>query len=402
MSSAAIIEQVVVGGDLSKLSPQDRLVYYQRVCASLNLNPLTRPFEYLTLNNRLQLYAKKDCTDQLRRVHRVSLAIVAREVVNNCYVVTARATLPNGRTDESTGAVHIGKLKDEDLANAYMKAECVTLHCESLTRRGFVTYDRLTLGEEVLAYDCERDVTEWVPLENVSVYPEAPIIDLGTPQRTSFLCTPDHSWAVRRSPGYQPDTRGGGSRGPRGPYASRGPERVLMKAHEMKNNHRLILAAPCADAGPSLLSPLEAAVLGWVVTDGTIKRVGNYVRLGICQSKERHKPAIRALMAGVAGAEVKEFVTPARDRTFPMTGKTYRQLPQHWWYLPAAVSRSLLEKAGFRSRDDLPRIACQLDAPARESMLGAMMAAEGDARGHFANTDIHILETFQILCALEG
>src|SRR5262245_60854740 len=123
MSSAAIIEQVVVGGDLSKLSPQDRLVYYQRVCASLNLNPLTRPFEYLTLNKRLQLYAKKDCTDQLRRVHRVSLAIVAREVVNDCYVVTARATLPNGRTDESTGVVHIGKLKDEDLANAYMKAE---------------------------------------------------------------------------------------------------------------------------------------------------------------------------------------------------------------------------------------------------------------------------------------
>jgi len=37
--------------------------------------------------------------------------------------VTAQATLPNGRSDESTGAVPIARLQGENLANALMKAE---------------------------------------------------------------------------------------------------------------------------------------------------------------------------------------------------------------------------------------------------------------------------------------
>lgn len=34
------IEQVLLGGDLSKLNPQERLNYYNAVCTSLKLNPL--------------------------------------------------------------------------------------------------------------------------------------------------------------------------------------------------------------------------------------------------------------------------------------------------------------------------------------------------------------------------
>jgi hypothetical protein len=34
--------------------------YYFSVCKSLGLNPLTRPFEYLTLNGKKVLYARRD------------------------------------------------------------------------------------------------------------------------------------------------------------------------------------------------------------------------------------------------------------------------------------------------------------------------------------------------------
>jgi hypothetical protein len=119
----AVIEQVVIGGDLARLSPGQRVEYYRQVCASLNLNPLTRPFEYLRLNDRLTLYAKREATDQLRRLHRVSVEIVAREQQEDIYVVTARATTPDGRTDEATGAVSLAGLSGANLANALMKAE---------------------------------------------------------------------------------------------------------------------------------------------------------------------------------------------------------------------------------------------------------------------------------------
>ncbi len=119
----SVLEQVVVQGDLAKLSATDRVVYYNKVCESLGLNPLTQPFQYITLNGKLTLYARRDCTDQLRKLHQVSLTIASSEVMSEVYVVTAKATLPNGRTDESTGVVTISTLKGDALANALMKAE---------------------------------------------------------------------------------------------------------------------------------------------------------------------------------------------------------------------------------------------------------------------------------------
>lgn len=120
-----VIEKVVVKGDLASLSPQERVLYYRQVCESLGLNPLTRPFDYIVLNGRLTLYARKDATDQLRRIHGISVQIISREFIDalGLYVVTARATTVDGRSDEAIGAVSVKGLAGENLANAIMKAE---------------------------------------------------------------------------------------------------------------------------------------------------------------------------------------------------------------------------------------------------------------------------------------
>lgn len=117
------VEQAVIGGDLSRLKPEERVNYYRAVCNSLGLNPLTKPFAYINLNGKLTLYALKDCTEQLRAIHRVSLTIVNREVIDGVYVVTTHASRHDGRSDESTGAVSVEGLKGEAKANAMMKAE---------------------------------------------------------------------------------------------------------------------------------------------------------------------------------------------------------------------------------------------------------------------------------------
>ena len=117
------IEQVLVAGDLAKLTGDQRLAYYQRLCETLGLNPLTQPFQYLQLSGKLVLYATKSCTDQLRQLHGVSITSVTSAQVGDVYVVTAAATDRQGRTDCSTGAVSIGGLKGDALANGLMKAE---------------------------------------------------------------------------------------------------------------------------------------------------------------------------------------------------------------------------------------------------------------------------------------
>lgn len=122
---ADIVEQVVIGGDLSKLTPPQRVEYYNRVCKSLNLNPLTRPFDYITLSGKLTLYARKDATEQLRKINGVSITSLEKEFQNglSLYIVTAHAADRVGRTDASTGAVNVKGLVGDALANAIMKCE---------------------------------------------------------------------------------------------------------------------------------------------------------------------------------------------------------------------------------------------------------------------------------------
>lgn len=119
---SAIAEQVVVAGDLSVLTPQERMTYYGEVCESIGLNPLTRPFDYLKLNGKLVLYAKREAADQLRTLHGVSIVQIDRQRDGDLYVVTAFARDKTGREDADMGIVTVKGLSGDALANAMMKA----------------------------------------------------------------------------------------------------------------------------------------------------------------------------------------------------------------------------------------------------------------------------------------
>ena len=141
LPSPDVISKVLLGGDLAQLTPQQQISYYRAVCDSLGLNPLTKPFEFLRLSGRLVLYALRNATDQLRHRYNISVTIAARELVEDCYVVTARATFPDGRHDESIGAVPIAGLKGESRSNAMMKCETKAKRRVTLSLVGLSTLD---------------------------------------------------------------------------------------------------------------------------------------------------------------------------------------------------------------------------------------------------------------------
>ena len=117
-----IIEAVITKGDLAKLTPVERTQYYNAVCRSVGLNPFTRPFEYISLSGKLTLYARREATDQLRRLNGISLEVVSQEVVGDILTVHVRARDKTGRTDEDFGSVSIAGQRGEALANCRMKA----------------------------------------------------------------------------------------------------------------------------------------------------------------------------------------------------------------------------------------------------------------------------------------
>lgn len=195
-NGAAIMETVMVKGDLSALIPQERNEYYMAVCRSVGLNPLTRPLEYITLNGRMVLYARRDATDQLRAIHKVSIEDMTEAEIEGVYVVTVKARNGEGRTDMAKGATNISGLKGEALANAMMKAETKAKRRVTLSLCGLGLLDETDLdverpktmskakakpifaqmNEEMLGCKNPDDLIEWMnkdtTIERISVLPD--------------------------------------------------------------------------------------------------------------------------------------------------------------------------------------------------------------------------------------
>jgi len=141
-----LAQKVYADGDLLKLTEEERLEYYEQVCLSLKLNPLTRPFEFILQKikskeydpktkkqewietPKMILYAKRDCTDQLRKIWNISVDQTDAKIIEGIYSMKVVAFTPNGRRDFATGSVPMtdfdgNKLTGEKLSNAVMKAE---------------------------------------------------------------------------------------------------------------------------------------------------------------------------------------------------------------------------------------------------------------------------------------
>lgn len=167
------LETVLLRGDLSVLGPADKIQYYQKVCESIGLNPLTKPFEYIKLNGKEVLYATRAATEQLRSIHKISLNITNREIINGVYVVTARAKDSHGREDESTGAVVVENLKGEALANAMMKSETKAKRRVTLSICGLALLDETEVasipGVKLPPRDVEQDKASSEEQERVNL-----------------------------------------------------------------------------------------------------------------------------------------------------------------------------------------------------------------------------------------
>jgi hypothetical protein len=98
------------------------------------------------------MYATKDCSEQLRKLHGVNIRITGRssDTDTGIYTVTVRGVDKTFRRDEASGSVSIAGLRGSDLANAMMKAE-------TKAKR------RLTLSICGLGYIDETEVDDMQP-----------------------------------------------------------------------------------------------------------------------------------------------------------------------------------------------------------------------------------------------
>ena len=191
-------ERALILGDLAGLKQDERLAYYKAVCESVGLNPLTKPFDYITLNGKLTLYATRACADQLRKLHSVSVTDLHKEFhPDGILMVTCKVSDKAGRTDVATGALVVQNLKGNDLANAMMKAETKAKRRATLSLCGLGVLDETEI--ETLPADV---VPAFVPqATNAPAVNQAPCSLISeTPAPAEVVSVPAPAVAVQPTP----------------------------------------------------------------------------------------------------------------------------------------------------------------------------------------------------------
>ena len=265
------------------------------------------------------------------------------------------------------------------------KAECVPLDTRILTAEGWKTHDELRLGEPVLAYDVETENMGWVPLLAVRRYEDTPVVRAHNGKGFDVVCTPDHKWAVRYT------------------VVNRAKKYIYRKLHETVRLTKpsAITVASVAPGGLSSVTPQQAFLMGMLITDGCVRYNGKHIRGYICQSKPDITATIRESLIGVPH---REEPIAAHTRTFP-TGKTYDCLAGHRWHITAGYLHDLHDAFGIVHETELPSVIAGLSTEARSAMLGAMMLADGEKNGNFAQMpgrNDWVIDLWTALCALEG
>lgn len=265
-------------------------------------------------------------------------------------------------------------------------AYCLPLNAQALTKTGWKFHHELAIGEQILAYDMQSDLCRWTPIQHISVFEEPhDVIELSS-KSFRIVCTPNHRWVTRR----------------------RGRTGSFLKDSSMFDSYdRVCIAAPSED-GAHPLSEREAAIIGWLATDGSIilfpdgRRPSPQFHVVISQSKEPYRTNIRNLLSN----DANEYITPPGERIFPGHSLPSPTLERSTFYLNAKFAKTLLKKAEIETWQDLPRLVTRLSSKARGAMLQAML----DGDGHHSHTQIvfgkkckpGVMEAFEILAAMQG
>lgn len=145
---------------------------------------------------------------------------------------------------------------------------CLLPSSQALSKtKGWVNYEDLKVGDEILAFNRDIGESEWQKVERVNVFDyDGDMIRLKT-KHLDVLSTPDHRWVVTK-----PNK------------ISKLNKTEVLTSEELYNSDKpyaIPIRAPHNNQVKARYSDVYVAFLGWYLTDGYLKN-GNIVR--ICQS----------------------------------------------------------------------------------------------------------------------
>jgi GNAT superfamily N-acetyltransferase len=165
-------------------------------------------------------------------------------------------------------------------ANIDVGGYCTPLRSRILTRDGWKKWDEVEVGDDTLGWDA--GVLRWTPVLEIAVFPELPMTRMYN-SRWSVDSTPEHRWVTRTWNGKQ-----------------WGEAKLGRQTKSLaRDGQRIVVTAPLQADNTSGLTPDQAALLAWLVTDGNVymqnRRGYQEVQASIAQEKVLGRAALVTL-----------------------------------------------------------------------------------------------------------
>lgn len=239
---------------------------------------------------------------------------------------------------------------------------CVPLDTQIFTDRGWLKHDEVVPGDLTLGFNVKTERTEWTEVTDVHHFSDQEVVELSNKDR-SLLATRRHRWLSQHE-----RTKEFG---------------FVTTENQPRSPHNVVLAAE-SSVGHLDLTDQEASILGWALSDGSIRR-GRFV--GAPSQAGGRKVACDVLLFQKKPHRVIEIDELLQDVPHRRRVNTNGLVT---WRLNPDWSRSLLARAGVHDKSafDPWKLATALRPAQRRAMIEAMNAADGTS-----TIDIRIVES---------
>lgn len=306
----------------------------------------------------------------LAKHDKLANAIIHAKYLNklrNTFVASIRSHETNGRIHSTLNQLKRQEEGSEEAIGAGPgRMSCVPKSNEILTKRGWKKWDELVLGEDVMGYNVLTDNYEWTVLQKIHDTGFAPVGIVkavrghGAPGPISlpqgFYCTKEHKWVI-----HHPKIKGfiGPENNPRG------FRKLLMPTTKM----------PAPASEKSILTPIQAFVFGWYLTDGWLIKGKRSIRHSMCVGVLK-KSSISQLSSYLNKYLTDtEYTHNTYLKILPGTNDHKRTV--HHFYFRAHWFNEIYEK----TRDlDPSQVILQLSEESRALMFLAMLEGDGSMR----------------------
>jgi hypothetical protein len=274
--------------------------------------------------------------------------------------------------------------------------DCLTKNVSVLTRRGWLKWDEVEVGDDTIGYNLDTGFSEWTRINQIVEYEDADLITLSN-FHWSVTTTPNHRWisfpAVHKPKkiwegpchlcSWPEGVKQTGKTRRLGPHLAKKhgirPEGSFQEnsktprwvtTENIKTTDRLLLAAEAKTESTLDITVQEAAILGWVSGDGSVEAITNkrrHPRMCIYQCKPAMVLKLKELLTDIPHSiGINEYTTK--------TGEPIG--PTHCFKFKTAYSTDLLKRVGNPKKNAVEQVLA-MSAEQRAAWLEAIIDAEG-------------------------